>query len=223
MDSPKGWQPSFIEYARKSPKMGSHGHSHPSILLFHVQWNTWLIHLVITEWTARSLTARPVIPDGDGSTKIASREGGTEELAVKCMSKVSIKKTLLKYQCSVTIGLIAEAQAQLISVWPVLLSPEPYLSAFSQDCKMHLGEKIKTHFPVFSFLGGAPSFLIHINSFIWGSWSVTSNVFQMPNGMCVGGKQLYFVWCINSAVTYITEENKQMESENIFSTIYHFI
>lgn len=104
------------------------------------------------------------------------------------------------------IWLTAESQTQLIYVWALLLGPEPILLAFNKDWKRHQGKQIKTHFQIFSFLGGTQSFLIHISSFIWGSWSVTSNVFQMPNGMCVGRKQLYFVWCTNSALLLISKK-----------------
>lgn len=35
---------------------------------------------------------------------------------------------------------------------------------------------------------------------------MTSNVFQMPDGMCVGGKELYFVCCTNSALLLILQK-----------------
>ena len=50
---------------------------------------------------------------------------------------------------------------------------------------------------------------------------MTSNVFQMSNGMCVGGK-LFCLLQKFSSVTNIAKGNKQMGSESIFSTVYYF-
>lgn len=50
---------------------------------------------------------------------------------------------------------------------------------------------------------------------------MTSNAFQMSNGMCVGGK-LFCLLHKFSSVTNIAKGNKQMGSESIFSTASYF-
>ena len=50
---------------------------------------------------------------------------------------------------------------------------------------------------------------------------MTSNVFQMSNGMRVGRK-LFCLLHKFSSVTNIAKGNKQMGSESIFSTVYYF-
>ena len=50
---------------------------------------------------------------------------------------------------------------------------------------------------------------------------MTSNVFQMSNGMHVGGK-LFCLLHKFSSVTNTAKGNKQMGSESIFSTVYYF-
>lgn len=66
------WELSNNECARKSPMIDRRGQPRPILLWLHMQWDTWLIGLAIGEWAVRSLTAGPVIPGGNGSTKIAS-------------------------------------------------------------------------------------------------------------------------------------------------------